>query len=1035
MLTPNVVLQKRYRVIRQIGNGGMGAVYEAIDERLSSIVALKETFPQNDAAREAFRREAQLLANLDHDVFPKVNDYFWEGDGQYLVMDFIKGNDLAELMRLRESPFAAAKVLGWADQLLEALEELHAYNPPIVHRDIKPSNLKLTPKGKIILLDFGIAKGTVGLMTTGEADDKTMKSFTPHYAPLEQSIRSSEELREALSTIDEDAVRKVMLKGTDPKTDIYSLGATLYHLLTNVIPDAASTRVMKIWRGKPDPLRLASDVNPQVPPKVAEILSRAMEVERARRPSAAEMRQLLRELVGEELQLPETPAVTFLPAEIQQKGERQEKGARAEVYQRSEDKYEEIGEAAEARKRPDVGKAAQVIEEEQRPGTGGERDKQHEAREDARELGEDDHPGPARETVPLTTEASLLEEQTPTPSLMPEKSPSSVSIYPPSDNPSSSTLPPERGRQKTRRLLWLIGALVALIVAVVIAAVAFKRSAVSGDESGAARKTQAEQHAKVGLDLLYKGRWAQAVREFSQAVQLEPENAQLHVKLGDSLSAQGKNLGAETEYKEGERLAKLEIQLNPNSASAHDALGGAIFGQAYPVAQRAESEYREAVKLDPMNAFYHTDLGRALLNRSKYKEAEAEIREAIRLEPNIAVNYDDLGSALSLQNKDAEAEEAYRKAIGLDPTYPFYRRDLANSLDYQKKKEEAENEYKEVERLFKDRVQQEPNDAAYHMDLGSFLASRKNYPEAEVQFREAIRLESNESSYHGALATLYDYYQNNPAAAEAEYREEVRLQPNWANWHNDLGYHYLRNKNYAEAEAEIKEAIRLEPIGNYHDSLGDVLRGEEKYPEAETEYREAIRLTPDFALFHVNLASALAQQKKYEEAEAQIQEAIKLEPDMSSFRAQLGDYFFQRKRYADAEAEYRKAIKMDSSNGYYHDSLAIVLALLKKDKKDKEAEDEFRKAIDLGPDIALFRADLGTFFFNHKRYTEAEAEYREAIKLEPNNAAYHNTLGNILTWQHRSKDSEDEYQEAIRLEPGNNTFRENLRSMEKRNRR
>ena len=162
MLAPGNVLQSRYRIIQQLAKGGMGAVYEALDQRLDATVALKETFFSEEGLRKQFEREARLLARLHHPALPKVSDHFTESDGQFLVMQFIPGDDLEEMLKRNGGAFAQNEVLMWADQLLDALDYLHAQEPPIIHRDIKPSNLKLTARGQIVLLDFGLAKGYSG---------------------------------------------------------------------------------------------------------------------------------------------------------------------------------------------------------------------------------------------------------------------------------------------------------------------------------------------------------------------------------------------------------------------------------------------------------------------------------------------------------------------------------------------------------------------------------------------------------------------------------------------------------------------------------------------------------------------------------------------------------------------------------------------------------------------------------------------------------------------------------------------------------
>jgi serine/threonine protein kinase len=274
MLAPNTLLQNRYLIVRSIGHGGMGAVYLARDERLSNTVALKETFFTDERLRKAFEREARLLAHLRHPALPKVTDHFDEDGGQFIVMEFISGDDLEILLAQRGRAFPVEQVLAWGDELLKALDYLHKQDPPILHRDIKPANLKLTPEGEIILLDFGLAKGTAG-QTSSVMTSKSIFGFTPNFAPLEQ----------------------IQGTGTGPRSDLYSLAATLYYLMTCVIPPDALTRITEVANGQPDPLRRPDEVNPQIPTAVADILMKTMAHNRDQRPaSAALMRRMLREV-------------------------------------------------------------------------------------------------------------------------------------------------------------------------------------------------------------------------------------------------------------------------------------------------------------------------------------------------------------------------------------------------------------------------------------------------------------------------------------------------------------------------------------------------------------------------------------------------------------------------------------------------------------------------------------------------------------------------------------------------------------------
>jgi len=271
MLTPDTVLQGRYRVVSQLGQGGMGTVYEALDERLDTTVALKETFFADEKLRKQFEREARLLARLHHPALPRVSDHFSEGEGQFLVMQFIPGDDLAEMMTRRPGPFPADQVLIWADQLLDALDYLHTQEPQIVHRDIKPQNLKLTARGQIILLDFGLAKGQAGEISR-VSTAASIFGYTPNYAPLEQ----------------------IQGLGTDARSDLYSLAATIYHLLTGVKPPDALSRAAAMVNGQPDPLQFATDINASVAPEVSEVLQKAMAQNRDQRfANAADMRKAL----------------------------------------------------------------------------------------------------------------------------------------------------------------------------------------------------------------------------------------------------------------------------------------------------------------------------------------------------------------------------------------------------------------------------------------------------------------------------------------------------------------------------------------------------------------------------------------------------------------------------------------------------------------------------------------------------------------------------------------------------------------------
>jgi serine/threonine protein kinase len=263
------ILRNRYVIKKIIGQGGMGSIYLAEDNRLSGrLCALKEVEHDkalgkqlNKEAQEQFKREATVLARLDHPNLPKVSDFFSIGDRDYLVMDFVPGDDLRTLMlkAKHQGKFLKEKeVRKWANQLSDALIYLHDQDPPILHRDIKPSNLKLTPSGLLKLVDFGLVK----LLAPGEMTITIIQGQgTALYTPLEQYGGDGSH--------------------TDVRSDIYSFGATLYHLLTNTAPADARERFIN-----PDSLIPPRQINPAISAQMERAILWAMNLHPDERPTS-----------------------------------------------------------------------------------------------------------------------------------------------------------------------------------------------------------------------------------------------------------------------------------------------------------------------------------------------------------------------------------------------------------------------------------------------------------------------------------------------------------------------------------------------------------------------------------------------------------------------------------------------------------------------------------------------------------------------------------------------------------------------------
>lgn len=263
MLTEGLILQGRYRVVRKLGEGGAGEVYLARHIELDAAVAVKTVRLDDPALREEFRIEGRLLAGLSHPNLTRVTDFFEEAEMGCLVMEYIDGLTLEQVVT-GEGPLSEAVALGHVRQILDALEYLHTRTPPVIMRDLKPSNVMLDSSGCLRLIDFGIAKQ----IETGQQTRSAIRtSASSGYAPLEQYGAG----------------------GTNPRSDLYAMGATLLFLLTGQHPPDAVSRVTTGER-----LRDPRGVNEAVSEQTWAAIQTLAAVPQADRPaSVAEARALL----------------------------------------------------------------------------------------------------------------------------------------------------------------------------------------------------------------------------------------------------------------------------------------------------------------------------------------------------------------------------------------------------------------------------------------------------------------------------------------------------------------------------------------------------------------------------------------------------------------------------------------------------------------------------------------------------------------------------------------------------------------------
>ncbi len=285
-LSSGQLIAQRYKVMRVLGQGGFGAVYLVEDTRLAGHrVALKETFDTQPEAVRQFQLEAEILARLSHPGLVRVSDRFEERGHQFLVMDFVEGDDLIDL--IQRGAASHAQIIKWMIEVCDAVAYLHSQTPPIIHRDIKPPNIKIRHDGRAVLVDFGIAK----VYNPQKQTAMVARAISTGFSPPEQYTG-----------------------GTDARSDVYSLGATLYCALTATIPPEALDLV-----DQSAVLARPREIKPQISPAVEQVILKAMSLNLlARYPTAREMMSALQQCLGGAVVASMSPSTVAQGASIQQ---------------------------------------------------------------------------------------------------------------------------------------------------------------------------------------------------------------------------------------------------------------------------------------------------------------------------------------------------------------------------------------------------------------------------------------------------------------------------------------------------------------------------------------------------------------------------------------------------------------------------------------------------------------------------------------------------------------------------------------------
>jgi serine/threonine protein kinase len=310
--TSAILQEGRYRLDHPIAESSESCVFQGYDTVRNTKVVVKEivarmnkvtTVAQQENIKLKFANQAKTLVSLRHGSLIQVEDYFSEIGRQYLVLESIDGDDLESLIEKNKAPFALDEAVSWTEQILDALQYLHSFEPQLLHRNVRPGNVRRLFDGRVKLLAYSSPDSEMPVSTGIQAEEGETSSL--NYSPLEliwDGLDAASQ-KVILGNYD-DRSEKVLKSPADPRSDVYSVGATLYYLLTAQVPVDPLERSIEMLEGNHDPLDPPSSLNPSVPEEVSEVIMRAMEIKRENRfDSAVIMRQVLRTTANKVLEL------------------------------------------------------------------------------------------------------------------------------------------------------------------------------------------------------------------------------------------------------------------------------------------------------------------------------------------------------------------------------------------------------------------------------------------------------------------------------------------------------------------------------------------------------------------------------------------------------------------------------------------------------------------------------------------------------------------------------------------------------------
>lgn len=1067
---------KRYRVIEELGRGGMGIVYKGEDPTLERCVAIKILPPKllrNQDALHRFLREAKVAARLDHPNIIKVFDIDEENGIYHIVMEFVEGVTLREYLETRKS-FPLDETLHLFRQICSAID--YAHQQKVIHRDLKPENIMVVQGRTIKVMDFGIAV----------MDDR-------------HSVTEAGVLVGTIAYVSPEQARGMI---ADARSDIYSLGVLFFEMLTGRLPfDATnpSEMLQKHLNEKPlSPLQC----NPALPPGVEGIVYKTLEKD------PADRYQRVEEFLLDVEKLATGSAGVMTPP------------ATPEGYMASPSPYV-VGTSVKGTERlPPHPPPHPPPPKKTRPGTSGSPALSWEEtvifdqlREVLREQGKSDRDLP-----------TLLKDEALTKQFL--------------KGPTWSRFKPIIDRlRKDEAFLAQLGGVAADVEDVAEVAGTREVAEAGGCPKCGSVNTPEEKycqecgnllrggvvttlavkgaraHLDLAISLYNEGKYSQASRELLEALSRDPNLSEVPFYEGSILLEQGKN-------EEALPLLLKSVELDPRNPLYLERLGEAYFrlGSHHEAVQafrkgiasgpstalfcklamtleasgkddEARKALTKAIELDPSSTHAMKQLVRLLGKGERWDEMLSWIEkilavdpsdvEAYRLRgevcektgkpamaiksyekaldcnPKDAGTYTRLGDLFLREHRHDLALEEYRKAVEVDPRNWEARLKLGDVYVKEGKTEQAISEMEKVANL-------QPNNPQIHRSLGQLYYQKSRWEQAMAQYEWTVALDPFDSDSHFKLGLLY-YQKDLPSQAIKSYKTAIYLDPANPEFHEGLGMVYYMEEDMDRAIEEMKKASALDARNiDYVKALGVMYEAKHKPDLAAKEYQKAVEIAPQDPLAHGLLGRAYLSSGLLNLAIYEYQKSLELEPRSYLVRTLLGKAYRDQKRLDLALGEFKAAVDLAPRGDHPRARQLLGKAYLNVGTTHMEmgdldeAEEFFRTAQEIIPDdpgvhrsfgqlhaarggvekgiAALKKAvnlnprdpssllELATLFDRRGESESAKATIRKALAIDSTRADCHEFLAGLLKRQGEREEAIKTYMRALEQAPSRKDF-------------